>query len=315
VTTESAFITRLRAVATHPAARGLLDDVAVLPSPTGSDLVLTHDMIVEGVHFLPADPPGDVAWKLVAVNLSDLAAKGALPLGLLLGYSLAGDDGWDKAFLDGLEQALAHFGVPLLGGDTVSNPGPRALGLTALGRSAPGLAPPRSGAQAGDTLWVTGTIGDAGLGLRIARGEMAGPDRLVHAYRRPEPRLAAGGALASLAHATADVSDGLLIDASRIAAASGVAIAIDLDSVPLSPEARRFGEDRPARLTAATAGDDYELLLTAPEGAREAILAVSVSLGLGIAPIGRCTAGAGLTLFDRKGNVPLPLSLGYEHGG
>jgi thiamine-monophosphate kinase len=130
---------------------------------------------------------------------------------------------------------------------------------------------------------VTGTIGDAGLGLRIARGEMAGPDRLVHAYRRPEPRLAAGRALASLAHATADVSDGLLIDASRIAA--------------------------------ATAGDDYELLLTAPESAREAILAVSASLGIGIAPIGRCTAGAGLTLFDRKGNVPLPLSLGYEHRG
>ena len=131
---EAELIARLRAIATHPGARGLADDAAVLPSPAG-DLVLTHDMIVEGVHYLPTDPAGDVAWKLLAVNLSDLAAKGAAPLGVLMGYALAGDAEWDAAFVAGLGRALDHFAVPLLGGDTVALPAgaPRVLGLTAIG--------------------------------------------------------------------------------------------------------------------------------------------------------------------------------------
>jgi thiamine-monophosphate kinase len=300
---ESAFIARLRALATHPAARGLLDDAAVLPAPIGRDLVLTHDMLVEGVHFLPSDPPGDVAWKLLAVNLSDLAAKGATPIGALMGYALTGDSAWDDAFLAGLERALAHFQLPLLGGDTVSTPGPRTLGLTAIGQAAPGLAPARSGAKAGDRLWVTGSIGDAGLGLRIALGQIEGPRRLLKAYRLPMPRLAEGRALAPHVHAMADISDGLLIDAARMAAASGLAVTIDLDAIPLSPEAAAFGTDRAARMAAATAGDDYELLVAAPNAIVPALI-----------PIGSFSVGNGLTLWDAKGPVPLPERLGYEHG-
>ena len=311
---ESALLARLRAIATHPAARSLLDDAAVLPAPLGRDLVLTHDMLVEGVHFLAHDPPGDVAWKLLAVNLSDLAAKGATPIGVLMGYALAPDPGWDDAFLEGLARALAHFEVPLLGGDTVSSPGPRAFGLTAIGQAPPGMAPARSGAMAGDRLWVTGAIGDAGLGLRMAKGEIDGPRRLLKAYRLPMPSLAAGRALAPHVHAMADVSDGLLIDAGRIAAASRLAVAIDLDAVPLSPEAAAFGTGRAARLAAATAGDDYELLFAAPEAAAATLSTLCQSLKLKLTPVGRFITGAGLALSDADGAVPLPARLGYEHG-
>ena len=298
---EADFIERLRAIATHPAARGLMDDAAVL-----GDLVLTHDMIVEGVHYLATDPPADVAWKLLAVNLSDLAAKGAEPQGVLLGYPLGAAD-WDAAFADGLAEALRHFGTPLLGGDTVSAPmgAPRMIGLTALGRSP--HAPDRRGARAGDDLWLMGAIGEAGAGLAIARGA-DGPAALLAAYRRPVPLLAEGRLLAPHAHAMADVSDGLLIDAARIAAASGLAIAIDLDAVPRSAALTAFaGDGRAARLAAVTAGDDYALLCAAPAGAAAAVAAT------GAVRIGRFEAGSGLALHDRDGQVPVPERLGYEH--
>jgi thiamine-monophosphate kinase len=312
---ESTFIARLRELATHPAARGLLDDAAILPAPLGRDLVLTHDMLVEGLHFLPDDPPGDIAWKLLAVNLSDLAAKGATPVGVLMGYSLARDGAWDEAFLGGFARALAHFEIALLGGDTVAALGPRSLGLTAIGQTAPGLAPSRSGATAGDRLWVTGTIGDAGIGLRIAQGQIDGPRRLLKAYRLPMPRLAAGRALAPLVHAMADVSDGLLIDAGRIADASQLAIAIDLSAIPLSPEYLAIiGGDRAAGLAAATAGDDYELLFAAPESATDTLLTLCQPLKLNLTSIGRFAKGKGLTLSDGDGAVPVPARLGYEHG-
>lgn len=308
---EAAFIARLHGIAIDPAARGLRDDVALLAPPPGRSLVLTHDMIVEGVHFLPVDTPADVAWKLVAVNLSDLAAKGATPLGALLGYPLSTEPGWDEAFLDGLAAVLARFGLPLLGGDTVSVPAgaPRLLGLTAIGTVPPDGAPSRSDAQAGDILWVAGAIGDAGLGLRIARGEIAGPERLLAAYRRPQPLLTEGAAIARHAHAMSDVSDGLLIDAARIADASCLALALDLDSVPLSPEAVALaGDGRAARLAAATAGDDYALLAAVPDQHRAAMAA------LGAVPIGRFETGAGITLADGGGAVLLPARLGYLHG-
>lgn len=303
---ERDFISRLQAFATHVAARGLRDDAAVLP--LGSrDLVLTHDMLVEGVHFLPGDPPADVAWKLVAVNLSDLAAKGARPLGVLLGYPLAGDAAWDAAFADGLAAALAAFDVPLLGGDTVAAPAgnARQLGLTAIGDVAPGAAPARAGARAGDLLWVTGPIGGAGLGLAIARGGGEEPAALLAAYRRPIPRLAEGRALGPRVHAMADVSDGLLIDAARMAEASGLAIEIALDRVPL-PEG--VADDRAARLAAVTAGDDYELICAAPAGL------TLESPATGLIAIGRFLPGGGLTLRDGPEAVPLPARLGYEHG-
>ncbi|ABQ69128.1 thiamine-monophosphate kinase [Rhizorhabdus wittichii RW1] len=305
---EQRLIDRLRGLARHPGARGLADDAAVLPAPVGRDLVLTHDMLVEGVHYLPGDPAGDVAWKLLAVNLSDLAAKGAEPLGVLMGFGLTGAADWDAAFVDGLGRALDHFGVPLLGGDTVAQPAgaARVLGLTAIGQAPAGGAPDRRGAKAGDLLVLTGPVGDAGLGLRIARGEVEGPRRLLKAYRLPMPRLAEGRALAPLADAMADVSDGLLIDAARIAAASGLAVAIDLDAVPLSDEARAFGEDRAARLAAATAGDDYQLIAAVPPAAAAAAAHHAVV-------IGRFEAGSGLHLHDRDGPVPLPGTLGYEH--
>ncbi|WP_340314185.1 thiamine-phosphate kinase [Rhizorhabdus argentea] len=306
---ERRLIDALRGLATHPGARALLDDAAVLPAPIGRDLVFTHDMLVEGVHYLPGDPPGDVAWKLLAVNLSDLAAKAAEPIGVLMGYGLTGARDWDAAFVAGLERALAHFGVPLLGGDTVAQPSgdARVLGLTAIGQVAPGGAPDRRGAQPGDLLFVTGTIGDAGLGLRIASGEIEGPRRLLKAYRLPMPRLVEGRVLGGLAHAMADVSDGLLIDAQRMAAASGLAVEIDLDALPLSAEARGFGEDRGARLAAATAGDDYQLLCAVAPDDRATVAAIAME-------IGRFADGAGLRVQDRDGAVPLPANLGYEHG-
>lgn len=300
---EHDFIQRLRAIATHPAARGLADDAAVL-----GDLVLTHDMIVEGIHYLATDPPADVAWKIVAVNLSDLAAKGAEPEGMLLGYPL-GDADWDAAFVDGLAMALAAFDVPLLGGDTVSAPAgaPRMIGLTAIGRSP--YAPDRRGAQAGDDLWLVGPIGEAGAGLAIAQGA-AGPEALRTAYRRPHPLLEEGRVLAPHAHAMADVSDGLLIDASRIAAASGLAVEIDLDAVPRSALLTAFaGHDRAARIAAVTAGDDYALILAADPSRADVI----TELDVGAVRIGRFAPGTGLSLHDRDGAVPLPGSLGYEH--
>jgi thiamine-monophosphate kinase len=275
----------------------------------GEALVLTHDMIVEGVHYLPDDPPADVAWKLVAVNLSDLAAKGARPSGVLLGFTL-GDEGWDRAFAEGLVSALAAFGVPLLGGDTVSAP-TRVLGLTAIGR-ADGPAPSRAGARAGDQLWVSGTIGDAGAGLKALRGALARSDALIERYRNPRPRLEAGQRLAPIVTAMMDVSDGLLIDASRMAAASTCGIDIALDSIPLSDAyIAACGE---ARIDAATAGDDYELLFAAGRASAPALLALAEELGLPFSPIGTCVAGAGLSLSEAGASVPLPPSLGFEHG-
>ncbi|MBX9881764.1 MAG: thiamine-phosphate kinase [Sphingomonas sp.] len=297
--TEAEFLAALRALPLHRGAGDLRDDAARL-----GELVLTTDTLVEGVHFLPADPPQDVAWKLLAVNLSDLAAKAAAPEGVLLNYPLSGGD-WDAAFLAGLDAALRALGTLLLGGDTVSLPAgaPRVLSLTAIGRTA---APPaRSGARAGEALYVTGTIGDAGAGLRIARGEV-GPEALLAAYRRPQPRLAEGRALGGIASAMMDVSDGLLIDAARLAAASGLGVEIALDAVPLSPAYRAFaGDDRAARLAAATAGDDYQLLFAAPA---DAVLPVPATR------IGALRAGAGLILTEHGEPVPLPERLGFEHG-
>jgi thiamine-monophosphate kinase len=305
---ESAFIDALRALALDPAARGFDDDAAVLEIG-GETLVLTHDMIVEGIHYLPGDPPADVAWKLVAVTLSDLAAKGARPLGALLGFTL-GEAQWDKAFAEGLGAALAAFGLALLGGDTVSAPS-RVLGLTAIGRAA-GPVPARSGARAGDLLWVSGAIGDAGAGLRILNGELGESPALVERYRNPRPRLEAGERLAPLVSAMMDVSDGLLIDAARMAGASGCAAEIELDALPLSESyLALLGE---ARLEAATAGDDYELLFAAGKAAAPAILALAEEIGLPFSRIGRFTAGTGLALSDHGEAVPLPAKLGFEHG-
>ena len=286
---ELALIAALRAIATHPAARNLNDDAAVLEFG-GEALVLTHDMMIAGVHFLPEQDPADVAWKLVATNISDLAAKGAEPVGVLLGYQLGADD---ARFVSGLRDALAHYGAPLLGGDTVGGAGPQAIGLTAIGRATFRPVPSRGGARAGERLWLTGAVGGAMLGLEALRagsGDSA-------AYRRPVARLAEGIALAPQVTAMMDVSDGLLLDARRMAAASGVCLAIDSAAVPLAcPESRRA--------EALRWGDDYELLFTLPAGIAPAVAATCIGTAL--------PGPSGTLLVD--GIAPADSeSLGFEH--
>ena len=306
--TESDLLQQLRAIATHPAARGLLDDTAVL-----GDLVLTHDTIAEGVHYLPDDPPASVGWKLAAVNLSDLAAKGAEPAGALLSLTIRGDGTWEGSFLDGLAAACESYGLPLIGGDTIALPtgAPRVLGLTAIGRTS-GPIPARSGGRPGDVLWLAGTIGDSAAGLAQLRAEPKSVGPLVDIFRRPVPLLAAGRALAVGASAMMDVSDGLLLDCDRLARASGCGAAIDLDSLPLS---RVFvaerGAGRAARLFAATGGDDYALLAALPAGVDPSTLSLPVEAKL--ARIGTLVEGSGIAVFDSQGSVPLPERLGHEH--
>jgi thiamine-monophosphate kinase len=314
---ETDLIARLRAVAGHPAARGLLDDAAVLAPPLGRDIVATHDLLAEGVHVIGDEPPADLAHKLVAVNLSDLAAMGARPLGVLVGLGLAGQGAdWVDGFAGGLARACARWGAPLLGGDTVMGLDRLVLGLTALGQVEPGRALSRAGARAGDLLWVSGHVGDAGLGLAVARAQASGPAEACAAvlarYRRPEPRLALGAALAGEALATAclDVSDGLLLDAARLAEASGLRAVIHLPRVPLSRAAEALGADQ---LAAATAGDDYELLFaTRPEHTGR-LAALGRRLKLRLSCVGELETGAGVALLDVAGQDVTPARLGWVH--
>ncbi len=307
---ETDFIDRLRAIATDPAARGLADDAAAWEG-----LVLTHDMIVEGIHFLPDDTPQDVAWKLVAVNLSDLAAKGAAPVGVLVGYSL-GDEEWDAAFVEGLDLVLRRFNIILLGGDTVRVPAgaPRSFGLTAIGRAPPGGAPSRSGVRPGDQLWVTGSIGNAGLGLAMRLGQEDANETCLTAYARPQPQLPFGQAVAAHVHAMMDISDGLLIDAQRMAAASGCELVLMLEAVPLSAALLAVRPDVvDTRLAAATAGDDYQLLFAADPGAAGAIREIAAGLNVAVTPIGHAGVGEGLVLTHRAQRIALPARLGFTH--
>ena len=305
---ERDFIARLMApLAVSHAARGLADDAAVWTPPLGRNLVFTHDILAAGVHYLPGDPPSDVAWKLLAVNLSDLAAMAATPAGVLLGLglSVAEDEAWREAFVAGLARALETFNVSLWGGDTVTGLDRAVLGLTAVGWVEPGKALGRVGAQPGDLLYVSGTIGDAGLGLAIAEGKAPFDKQLLNRFRRPTPRLVLGAALGGVATAGMDVSDGLLIDAERLAAASGVALEIDLDAVPLSRPSAGL-DDLLARVTA---GDDYELLFSLPPGAGPLPAAAGP-----VTAVGRVLPGAGVSLFHAGAPVPLPTRLGWEHG-
>ena len=301
---------QLAPLANSVAARGLADDGAVWTPPLGRDLVFTHDVLACGVHYLPADPPSDIAWKLLAVNLSDLAAMGAAPCGVLLGLGLsaAEDDAWRTAFTAGLGRALAHFGVALWGGDTVTGLAAAVLGLTAVGSVEPGMALSRAGARVGDAVWVSGTIGDAGLGLAVARGDAPPDAGLLKRFRRPEPRLALGRALAGVASAAMDVSDGLLIDADRLAQASGAGLRIDLGDVPLSDAARARCPAEADRIALTTAGDDYELLFTAPA----AVDVTAIAGRTPVARIGRVVAGGGVQLVAGERDVT-PARLGWEH--
>jgi len=306
---EAEVIARLRRMATAPEARGLLDDVAVLDG-----LVITHDSIAEGIHFLSTDPPASVGWKLVAVNLSDLAAKGATPRGALLSLTISGVDDWEERFLSGVEAACESYQLPLIGGDTIGLPpgAPRVLGMTAIGRAG-AYVPDRAGGRPGDRLWVVGTLGDSAAGLAQLRADAKAASVLVDIYRRPIPQLGAGQLLAPHAHAMMDVSDGLLLDVRRIAEASGCSAEIDLDALPLSHgfiESR--GNGREARLFAATAGDDYALLAAFPSDLDPSTL--SLPEGTTVARVGTLAAGdPHIRLVSGGHSIALPETLGFEH--
>jgi thiamine-monophosphate kinase len=291
-------------------ALGLADDAAVLTPPANRQLVISADAMVQGVHFLPDDPPETIGRKLLRVNLSDLAAMGADPLGYLLTVSVPKHtpDAWFAGFAAGLAQDQSHFGMTLLGGDTTSTPGPISLSATVLGHVAPGAALTRAGARAGDGIFVTGTIGDGALGLRALRGEIADPDGFLgNRYRLPQPRL--GLALAGIANAAMDISDGLLQDLGHLCRASGLGAEIHAARVPLSPAAQAAG---PAWLPLClTGGDDYELLLAVPDSAEAALVEAAGRAGVGIARIGEFLADPGrFEVLDAAGS---PMAM--AHGG
>jgi thiamine-monophosphate kinase len=272
---------------------------------------MTTDTIVEGVDFLPDDPPDLVARKLLRVNLSDLAAMGATPLSYLLTISARRDTprSWFAAFASGLAADQENFKISLIGGDTTSTPGPISLTATILGHVAPGTALRRSGAQAGDDIWVTGTIGDAALGLLALRGEIADPTgHLSGRYHLPRPRL--GLALHGIAHACMDISDGLLQDTAHLARAQGLAAEIDAETVPLSSAARAAGRLQ----TCLTGGDDYELLLAVPHEREAALRRECDRCAVPVSRIGRFLPGpVDIRVLDGEGGRYPVDTRGWSH--
>jgi thiamine-monophosphate kinase len=312
---EFEFIARhLRPLASAPGALGLVDDAALLDPRPGMQLVLTKDAMVAGVHFLEIDPPGRIAQKLLRVNLSDLAAMGATPIGYLLALARprAIEDHWLAAFCAGLAEDNAAFGISVLGGDTVSTPGPLTLSLTAIGEVPGGEALLRSGARSGDDVWVSGTLGDSALGLAVLQGalEVGDPMRthLVERYRLPQPRLALGQALRGLAHAAIDISDGLLADLGHILETSEVGAEIRADLLPIS------SPDLPgARDAALSGGDDYELLFTALRSQRDAVEGLAQKLDLPLTRIGAMQVTPGIRILDATGAEIHPTRTGWQH--
>lgn len=316
----------------RPGALDLLDDAALIDERANRSLVATTDTIVAGVHFPDDAAPADVAGKLLGVNLSDLAAMGAEPEAYLLAvalpraWSAADLESWLAGFAGGLATCQSEHGIVLLGGDTVATPGPLTLTLTALGHVEAGRALLRSAAQVGDIVYVSGSIGDAALGLRVLRGELAALDALHRAflldrYRLPRPRLNLGRRLVGIAGAAADVSDGLVADLGHICAASGVAARIDADRVPMSAAAAAAIGDDPALLAVAlTGGDDYELVFTAEESTTEAIAQLSQELDLPLAAIGEIVPigddqAASRVRIGRNG-APFAIQMtGWQHLG
>ncbi len=298
-----------------PGSLDLEDDAAVFLPPSGRELVIAADAMVGGVHFFLDDPPDLIARKLLRTNLSDLAAMAAVPLGYLLTVSAPRDtlDDWFAAFARGLAHDQAEYGLKLLGGDTTSTPGPFSLSLTILGTVAPGCAVRRSGAKPGDAIWVTGTIGDGALGLLSATGRVDDPSgHLLDRYRLPRPRL--GLALHGIVHAAMDVSDGLVQDLGHICRASGVSARIDSASVPLSAAARALGPEMlPLCLTG---GDDYELLLAAPEASTVNLQQIASRAEIGVTRIGHVEAGEpDVRVFGEDGREITLQQTGWSHFG
>ena len=310
---EDSLIARyFKPIATDPGAFNLDDDAAVLKA-AGEDIVVTTDGIVEGVHFLANDPPDTVARKALRVNLSDLAAKGAVPAGFVLTLALrTAEDSWLKPFAAGLGDDAKSFGCPLLGGDTVSTPGPLTISITCFGRVPVNKMVHRSGARPGDRVVVTGTIGDATLGLDILKsGAVASAlandetarQALVARYRVPQPRNALARAVREHAHAAMDVSDGLAGDLTKLCAASGVSAAIHAPSIPLSRLAATLLSRGSVSLESLiSGGDDYEILCAIPEAGVDAFSQAARKAGVAATPIGAIIAGSAVPSFlDAQG--------------
>jgi thiamine-monophosphate kinase len=327
---EDSLIARyFKPLATDPGAFGLTDDAAILKA-LGEDIVITTDAIVEGVHFLSDDPPHTIAKKALRVNLSDLAAKGATPAGFVLTLALRKvaetkiDETWLAAFADGLGEDAGAFNCPLLGGDTVSTPGPLMVSITAFGRVAPGKMVRRSGAKPGDHVVVTGTIGDAALGLDIlTKGKVAtalandaaSRDMLIGRYRVPQPRNVLAPAIRAHAHAAMDISDGLAGDLAKLCGASGVSAAIDLKSVPLSRAASAALVTNVVGMAdIVSGGDDYEILCTVAPAAFEDFARMAQSAGVAVCSIGNIVAGeASPKWLDAEGDEMRLSRLSYSH--
>jgi thiamine-monophosphate kinase len=324
---EDGLIARyFRPLATAPGADRLLDDAATYHAPPGFEQVLTTDAVVEGVHFFAEDAPGAVARKALRVNLSDLAAKGAAPAGYLLTIALNEDwsEDWLSAFCAGLAADQAEFGISLYGGDTVRTPGPLFVSVTAFGLTPEGRVPRRTKARAGQKLYVTGTIGDAALGLKIRLDDAvrtrwglnaADAEHLVQRYLLPQPRVGAAALVAEYASAAMDISDGLAGDLARLCAASDTGAVLDAARVPLSPAARKAVEADPAALTAVlTGGDDYEILAAVDAGKTAAFEAAAAAAGMAFTEIGDVVAPFAGRVRVERGGLPLVLDrLAFRH--
>jgi len=301
-------------------AFGLTDDVAVLTAPEGHDIVVKTDAIVEGVHFHRSDPPGTIAKKALRVNISDFAAKGARPGAWLLALALPDwpDTSWFERFVRGLAEDQEVFAVALAGGDTVRTSGMLTIVVTMTGFVPDGAVIRRAGAAAGDIVYVTGTIGDAGGGFDLiqasARRHTAWQEELISRYLIPRPRLAFGQALRGLASAALDVSDGLIADLGHLADVSRVRVEIAAESIPLSPALRQlYGDDLASIMRAATAGDDYEIAFTAPPAKSSAIAKAALQTKTDVTAVGRVVAGAGAVMLDAQGREVTFIHKGYTH--
>ena len=316
---EDSLIARyFKPLATDPGAFGLSDDAAILKA-LGEDIVVTTDAIVEGVHFLPDDPADTIAKKALRVNLSDLAAKGATPAGFVLTLALRSvDETWLAAFAGGLGEDATAFACPLLGGDTVSTPGPLMVSITAFGRVPDGEMVHRSGAKPGDHIVVTGTIGDAALGLDILRkgrvatalaGDAASQATLIGRYRVPQPRNSLAPSVRAHAHAAMDVSDGLAGDLTKLCAASGVSAVIDLPALPLSKAASAaLAAGAVGMAEIISGGDDYEILCAIPPSALEEFTQKAQAARVAASPIGTVLAGSAPPKFLDAEGQELPLT-------
>jgi thiamine-monophosphate kinase len=308
-----------------PGAFGLEDDCALIAPKPGTELVLKTDPVAEGVHFLADDVPEDIAWKALAVNVSDLAAKAARPLGYLMALSFpeAPTAGWLARFAAGLQAAQDSFGCHLLGGDTDRRPGPLTITISIIGEVEVGRMVRRGKARSGETLFVSGSLGDAALGLALRKNARladvwglspAEAEHLRRRYVRPQPRLGLGPALRERASAAMDVSDGLAKDLARMCAASGCAARVRLSDVPLSPAAAKVLAADPALgLRIVTGGDDYEVLATVPAASADGFQAMAAQVGIAVTRIGETQAGTGVVIEGRDGQ-PLTLDrTGWDH--